>query len=40
MTQVNYRAEVVRFVTDAEGCHWAAEKVVALGNCTIPVWSP
>lgn len=29
--------EVVRFVTDAEGLHWAVERVEASGNCTVRV---
>ncbi|MFF2011518.1 DUF4265 domain-containing protein [Streptomyces sp. NPDC058195] len=29
--------EIVRFVTDADGCHWAKERVEASGNCTIRV---
>lgn len=27
--------EVVRFVTDDEGLHWAVERVEASGNCTV-----
>lgn len=29
--------EIVRFVTDSEGLHWAKERVKASGNCTIRV---
>ncbi|MGW1410703.1 DUF4265 domain-containing protein [Streptomyces sp. NPDC002403] len=29
--------EIVRFVTDADGLHWAKERVEASGNCTIRV---
>jgi hypothetical protein len=29
--------EVVRFSTDAEGLHWAVERVEASGNCTVRV---
>ncbi|MEU2021316.1 DUF4265 domain-containing protein [Streptomyces sp. NPDC016469] len=29
--------EVVRFVTDADGLHWAKERVEASGNCTVRV---
>jgi hypothetical protein len=29
--------DVVRFVTDDEGLHWACERVEASGNCTIRV---
>ncbi|MFF4324517.1 DUF4265 domain-containing protein [Streptomyces sp. NPDC001568] len=29
--------EVVRFVTDADGLHWAKERVEASGNCTLRV---
>jgi Domain of unknown function (DUF4265) len=29
--------EVVRFVTDAEGLHWAVGRVEASGNCTVRV---
>ena len=29
--------EVVRFVTDADGVHWAKERVEASGNCTLRV---
>ena len=29
--------DVVRFTTDAEGRHWAVERVEASGNCTIRV---
>ncbi|MGW1886055.1 DUF4265 domain-containing protein [Streptomyces sp. NPDC001970] len=29
--------EVVRFVTDADGHHWARERVEASGNCTVRV---
>jgi Domain of unknown function (DUF4265) len=29
--------EVVRFATDAEGLHWAVERVEASGNCTVRV---
>jgi hypothetical protein len=29
--------EVVRFVTDAEGLHWAVERVEPSGNCTVRV---
>ena len=29
--------DVVRFVTDAEGLHWAGERVEASGNCTVRI---
>jgi len=29
--------EVVRFITDPEGMHWAVERVEASGNCTVRV---
>ncbi|MGW6499596.1 DUF4265 domain-containing protein [Nonomuraea angiospora] len=29
--------DVVRFVTDGEGLHWACERVEASGNCTVRV---
>ena len=29
--------DVVRFTTDAEGRHWAAERLEASGNCTVRV---
>ena len=29
--------EIVRFVTDADGLHWARERVEASGNCTIRI---
>lgn len=29
--------DVVRFVTDAEGLHWAVERTEASGNCTVRV---
>lgn len=29
--------EIVRFVTDAEGLHWATGRVKASGNCTVRV---
>jgi Domain of unknown function (DUF4265) len=29
--------EVVRFITDPEGVHWAVERVEASGNCTVRV---
>ena len=31
------QGETVRFVTDAEGRHWATERVEATGNCTVRV---
>ncbi|MFC9243796.1 DUF4265 domain-containing protein [Streptomyces sp. NPDC057136] len=33
------QGETVRFVTDADGLHWARERVKASGNCTVRVLS-